>query len=245
MRDANPLVLKLSQSGLLTEEDHVTLANLTLAPRPVPPETVLVEQDGPVESVPLVMSGIAYRYKLLHDGRRQILGLLMPGDFCNVQAAVLGRSDHFTATLTECEVVRLPRETMDELTLAPTRIARALWWSTLVDESILRAWLTNMGQQEASRQLAHFLCEFLLRLQVVGQADAHGCRLPLRQDKLADILGITRVHVSRTLAELRDLGLVELSGRYLSVPEFLRLQSYCEFDAAYLHLARRGELPVA
>ncbi len=239
----NPLILKLTQSGLLTEEDHAVLTEVTRDVRHVPAETVLVEQGAPVEGAPLVVSGIAYRYRLLQDGRRQILGMLLPGDFCDLQGALLGSSDHYTEALTDAETVWLTRETIDRLTLAPTRIARALWWSTLVDEAILRAWLTNMGQQEANKWLAHFICEFLLRLQVVGRAQADAFEMPFRQAKLADILGITSVHVSRTLSDLRDRGLLDLSHRRVKIPDVARLRAYCEFDPSYLHLKRPDMLP--
>lgn len=236
MHDANPLILKLTQSGVLTEEDHEPLAKLTAASRFVEADTVLVEQGGRVSGTPLVMSGFAYRYKLLSDGQRQILGLLLPGDFCDIQGAILGRSDHFTATMTDGAIVWLSPETIDDLTLARSRIARAFWWATLVDECILRSWLTNMGQRPADRWLAHFLCEFLLRLQIVGCAGRDGCEMPFSQEKLGDILGITSVHVSRTFRELRERNLVILNGRRLTVPDVGRLRAFCDFDPGYMHL---------
>lgn len=236
MSDANPLILKLTQSGLLTEEDHRPLSELCVASRAVEADTVLVEQDQRLTGVYLVLSGFAYRYKLLPGGQRQILGILLPGDFCDIQGAILKRSDHFTATLTDGAVVWFPGETVDELTLAPTRIARALWWAALVDECILRSWLANMGQRSADKWFAHFCCEMLLRLQVIGQAGPDSCEMPFSQEKLGDILGVTSVHVNRVLKELRDRNLLQLKSRRLTVPDVARLHAFCDFDPGYMHL---------
>ena len=241
MPDANPLILKLKQSGVLIEDDHRRLADLCAEPRTVEANTVLVSQGEPLAGVYLVLSGVAYRYQLLPEGQRQIIGILLPGDFCDIQGAILQRSDHFTAALTDSVVVWLPRETVDDLTLARTRIARALWWAALVDGCVLRKWLTNMGQRSADKSLAHFFCELLLRLQVVGRAESDRCEMPFSQEKLGDILGITSIHVNRVLKELRDRNLVLLSRKRLQIPDSARLQAYCDFDPAYLHLSPREE----
>ena len=236
MIETNPLILKLRQSGQILEEDYEPLARLCTSARAVEANTVLVKQGERLKGVYLVLDGFAYRYKLLPRGQRQILGILLPGDFCDIQGAILGHSDHFTATLTDSAVVWVPREQVDELTLAPTRIARALWWAALVDECILRSWLANMGQQPADKWFVHFCCEMLLRLQVVGYAESHSCEMPFTQEKLADILGITNVHVNRVLKELREMNLLQFKDRRLTVPDVAKLRSHCDFDPSYLHL---------
>ena len=236
MPDANPLILKLRQSGLLIEEDYGPLADLCVAPRAVAADTVLVEQGQRLTGVHLILSGMSYRYRLMPGGQRQILSILLPGDFCDIQGAILKRSDHFTATLTDSTVAWLSHETVDELTLAPTRIARALWWAALVDECILRAWLTNMGQRSADKWFAHFCCEMLLRQQAIGQAERDSCEMPFSQEKLGDILGITNVHVNRVLKDLREHNLLQFKSRRLTIPDVARLRAFCDFDPSYMHL---------
>src|SRR5690606_6890860 len=105
-------------------------------------------------------------------------------------------------------LVEIPRDTVQELVSRHPNIGRALRWATLVDEATLREWLANMGQRPADRQLAHFLCEMRLRLQVVGMADEGGMHLPLTQEELGDVLGISAVHVNRVLQVLREQGLM-------------------------------------
>ncbi|WCS24229.1 Crp/Fnr family transcriptional regulator [Methylobacterium sp. NMS14P] len=130
----------------------------------------------------------------------------------------------------------IPAATIRDLTENHPRITRALWWATLVDEGILREWLSSMGQREAPERLAHLICELLLRLRLVGIADEGGYDLPLTQIDLADILGMTSVHVNRTLRHLRQLDLVDFKRRRLTISDVARLKTYCSFDPAYLHL---------
>jgi CRP-like cAMP-binding protein len=237
MSALTPLVLRLAHSGVLANEDYPVLADLSIPARREAAETILIAPEQKTKGVHLVVSGFVYRYKILPEGKRQIIGILLPGDLCDLQAAILRRSDHFIATLTDSEIATIPQPVVDKLTLDNSRIARSLWWSTLVDESILRTWLTNMGQRQADKWLAHFFCELLLRLQIVRKAEDNACELPITQDKIADILGITPVHVNRVLRELREGNLADIKGRRLIVPNTAKLWSFCGFEPDYLHLS--------
>ncbi|WP_232627785.1 Crp/Fnr family transcriptional regulator [Methylobacterium sp. Leaf118] len=237
----NPLIRKLRHGVDLDAGDQAILADLFRPDRTAEPQQDIVRAGDPAVGVHLVVEGVAFRYKLVDDGRRQILGLLLPGDFCDLQSVVLGPSDHYIAALTACTIADVPQDRIDALVFRDSRLARALWWATLVDESILREWLANMGQRTADRRLAHLFCELLLRQQIVGAAGSHECPMPMTQPMLADILGITTIHVSRILRDLRTEGLIRLQDRRLHVPEVERLRAFCDFDPAYLHLIRRPE----
>ena len=236
---SNPLIRKLLHGVDLDDGDRALLGALFRPDRVVEPQQDIVRAGEPASGVHLVVEGFAFRYKLVGDGRRQILGLLLPGDFCDLQSVVLGPSDHYIAALTACTVADVSQDRIDALVFNESRLARALWWATLVDESILREWLASMGQRSADRRMAHLFCEILLRQQVVGAAGPQDCAMPLTQPMLADILGITTIHVSRILRALRGEGLIRLQDRRLHVPDLRRLRGFCEFDPAYLHLVRR------
>ncbi|GJE59655.1 Crp/Fnr family transcriptional regulator [Methylobacterium trifolii] len=236
-----PLTLKLSRSGLLTDADLPVIESLSAQSRPVEAGQVLIHEGEHPDTVHLMVEGFAHRYKILPEGRRQIVGLMLPGDFCDLQATILGSRDHSIAALTAGNVAELPQRLVDDLILSHSRIARALWWATLVEESILRAWLTNLGQREGDRRMAHLFCEMLVRLQVVGRAGENGFVLPFSQVQLGDLLGLSNVHVSRVLQDLRGQGLIVLKDRRLEVPSVPRLKTFCDFDPGYLHLSpRRG-----
>lgn len=233
---ANPLIRKLSAAEALTEHDHTVLTDLCRRSRYVEAGRDIIRTGDPPSDVHLVLDGFAYRYKILPEGSRQIVAVLLPGDFCDLHVAILGEMDHAIATLTRCTVVDIPAATIRDLTENRPRITRALWWATLVDEAILREWLSSMGQREAPERMAHLFCELLLRLGLVGFADGNGYDLPLTQIELADVLGMTSVHVNRTLRDLRGNGLAVLKSRRLTIPDVARLKAFCSFDPAYLHL---------
>ncbi len=145
-----------------------------------------------------MLEGFAYRYKLLPDGKRSIFAYLVPGDFCDLNIFILKAMDHSIATLSACTMVDIPRPRILELLERPA-IARALWWATLVDEATLREWLVNMGRRDAETSIAHLFCEMHLRLKSIGLADGGEFRLPITQNELADTVGLSAVHVNRSL----------------------------------------------
>ena len=235
----NPLISKLERGADLTKEDRARLEAVVHHPHTVGPREDLIQEGEAPGNVHLVLDGFACRYKILPNGRRQIMAFLIPGDFCDFHVAILGTMDHGIATLTRCTMVGIPRETIEDLTTHHPSISRALWWCTLVDEAILREWLVNMGQRPANQQTAHVLCELLVRLQAVGRATDNEYDFPLTQEELGDALGLSVVHTNRSLQELRKDGLIILKGGTLTIPDVGRLKEFAGFNPNYLHLTRR------
>jgi CRP-like cAMP-binding protein len=235
----NPFIRKLEYGAQLSEEDRRQLEAFCRDPRAFPAHVDLVSEGDKPRSVHLVMEGYACRYKILPDGRRQIMALFVPGDICDLHVQILGEMDHSIGTLTECSIVEVGAEAVDDLIRNP-RINRALWWSTLVDEGTLREWLVSMGQRDAAEQMAHIFCEVYTRLKAVGQAEDGRFRSPVTQEEMADLMGLTPVHVNRTLKLLREQGLIELDGKWVVIPHFERLRQCGGFDPNYLHLKDRN-----
>lgn len=231
--------MKLEHGARLTDEDRTVLHGLSSRTRQIAANQDIIAEGARPENVHLVMEGFACRYKLLPDGERQIMALLVPGDFCDLHVAILGQMDHSIGTGWGCTCVEIPRATIDDLTANHPRITRALWWATLTDEGTLREWLVNMGQRRADRQMAHLFCELLVRLQTVGCADQDSFEFPLSQADLADTLGVTTVHVNRVLQELRAQKLVLWRSKRVQIPDVERLKAFCDFNPNYLHLTHR------
>ena len=164
----NPLIMKLAHGAALTDEDRALISQHTSRGRQVGPRQDLIHEGDRPENVHLVMEGLACRYKLLPDGRRQIVALLRAGRLLRRARAILGEMDHSIATLSACRIVDVPQASIEAVTELSPRITRALWWATLVDEGILRAWLVNMGRRSADQQIAHLFCELLVRLEAAG-----------------------------------------------------------------------------
>lgn len=105
-----------------------------------------------------------------------------------------------------------------------------------MSESTGREWVLNLGRRQAGPRMAHLFCELLVRLQAVGLADANSYDLPVTQGDLADTLGLTPVHVNRTLMDLRAAELIVFENRRLTILDLTRLRAFAEFKPNYLHL---------
>ena len=242
---ATHLILKLEQFTRLSSDDKLALeqAAARKVRRLGSREDIIQEGDSP-RSINLILDGWACRYKVLEDGRRQIVAFLIPGDLCDIRMFILKQMDHSIGALTPVTVAEIPADAILEIADTSTRLSRALWWNSLVEEAIAREWTTNLGQREAIERLAHLFCELFLRLRSVGLTDSqsgqHSFELPVTQEQLADATGMSTVHVNRTLQEMRDTGLIVLKGKMLSIPNPEMLRSVAMFNPNYLHLDRVG-----
>jgi len=234
------LTRKLRHGAALSPDDATRLAGISRTALPLAAGTDLVIEGNDAEYVHFIASGTACRYKHLPDGRRAIVALLLPGDFCDLHVGVLGHMDHSIGTLTECEATRVPSAQLDQTLAEHPSINRACIWASLVDEAVLREWLVNVGRRSADQQLAHLFCELFTRLEAVGLTHDNSFRMPFTQLTLGDLLGISPVHVQRTMGHLRDAGHIVLQDKNLRIPDFPALAALGEFDPAYLHLGMRG-----
>jgi len=200
----------------------------------------LVREGDDPKVVRLIVSGWACRYKGLPDGRRQNVGFFIPGDFCDLNVYILREMDHSIGAITSVRYAAIAPEAMEQLTRERPRISQALWWHELVNASIHREWLLNVGQRSAYERTAHLLVEMFMRLQAVQLTDGNSCTFPLTQSDLAEAMGLTAVHVNRMLQELRSDGLLELSGKKLTIPDMKALMRAGLFNPNYLHLDHEG-----
>jgi CRP-like cAMP-binding protein len=230
------LVRKLLNYGVLEQEDVVLLLALPTTVRTFGPRCDIVEDGQPPRGTNLVLSGLACRLKVLPDGRKQILGFLIAGDFCDLHVMLLDRLDHAISTVTATVVALLPEAELRAVMDANPRVARVFWVASLVQEAIAREWILSLGRRSAYERTAHLFCEFYERLRAVGLADHGRCDLPLTQADLADALGLSQVHINRTLQEMREAGLIELRGRRLHIPDLPALHRAALFDPGFLHL---------
>ena len=235
------LIRKLEQFVRLSPTDHAILTRAsTERVRHLPARVDIVREGDKPKDVHLILSGWAYRYKTLEDGRRQVVALFLPGDICDVNIFILRELDHSIGTVTPVSVADLSREFFDSVAAGHPRIVTAFWWETLVNAAIQREWTLNLGQRTAAERMAHLLCEVFLRLQLAGLTHGDSCDFPLTQADLADATGLSKVHVNRTLQELRAANLIVLKGKTLVVPELGRLMQAGLFNPNYLHMDHEG-----
>ena len=232
---ANAFIDKLCGHAALSSEDVKLLEAACGIPHSFPPHHDLIREGDKPGPVFVILEGWACRYKLLPEGTRQITAFLMPGDCCDLHASVLDRMEHSIATLTTAWVATVPRKRMEELIETRPAITRAFWWTQLVDEDTLRAWIVSMGRRDSVQRVSHLMCELYVRARNIGLTDGPRFELPLTQTVLGDALGLTPVHVNRVLRKLRASGVMGLSAGSLVIADIAKLALVAGFDDNYLH----------
>jgi CRP-like cAMP-binding protein len=230
------LIRKLEHYTLLSPDEKRALESACSSFRQLAPRTNLVAEGDPAQRVNIILEGFACRYRLQADGRRQVVGLLLPGDMCDIRVCILKYMDHSIGTLSTVRASQLSREAAESLLDHYPRLARAFWWSTLVEESITREWVVNVGHRTAFERMAHLFCEIFERLHTVGLTRGNTFDLPLTQSELSDALALSAVHVNRVLMEMRHNQLITLRNQQLTLHDYQALRNIAGFDARYLHL---------
>ncbi len=233
----SPLIRKLEQLFPLTSEERELLeAACSRAIQMDGDQDVVREGDQPSDCN-LLLEGMVCRYKLLEDGKRQIFSFHIPGDIFDAQSFLLETMDHSVATLTRSKIAVIPHKVMRRITEEHPRIGRAIWKDTLVDAAIFREWMASIGRRSAYQRIAHLMCEMVVKLHAVGLADDHHrIEWPMTQNEVGDALGLSLVHVNRTLKELRGEKLITLSNGVLTVHNWETLKRAGQFEPLYLHL---------
>ena len=233
---SNPLIGKLEKLDRLNAEERSVLESFTSPDREVGQDEDIVRQGAAPRHSTLLLEGIAGRYKVLGSGQRQITALHISGDFVDLHSFLLARMDHAIIALTPCKVAAVPHDTLRQVTERHPHLGRVLWLTTLIDGSIHREWLVAMGRRTALAHTAHLFCEMFLRFKLIGAVDGYTFKLPLTQEEMADTLGLSHVHVNRTLGELRDAGLLKWRRQLVTIYDWDRLTDVAEFDPTYLNL---------
>lgn len=234
-----PFVRRLNTLADLDAQDRSRLNSLCENVLQIPRRADVAKEGDRPEYVHVMLRGWAARYKTLRDGSRQIVDFVIPGDFCDLHVTLLREMDHGIVALTPCRVARINQADIAALTSENSRIIRAMWWSTLVDQAILREWVLNVGRRDAFERIGHLLCELHFRMKRVGLVEEDQLSLPVTQEELADATGLTAVHMNRTLQRLRSEGFIALRGGVLTLLDVQGLQEAVGFDPSYLHVKRR------
>lgn len=230
------LIRKLRSIADLSPDAVRAVERLPLRVREVPADADLVsEGDRPSECC-MIVEGWVARYKLLTRGQRQIMSFHIAGDIPDLQNLHLATMDHSLCALTPCRVAYIPHSAIEDAMQRHPVLQTAFWRDTLVDAAVFREWMAGIGRRTAYQRIAHLFCEQFMRLRAVGLADEAGFELRITQAEIADALGLSSVHVNRVLKTLRQDGLIQTPGRYVSILDWEGLRSAGDFDPSYLHL---------
>jgi len=231
-----PMLRRLSCWYRLEQADEEALLALPYRVMALQPQHYIVRERETATHCCVMLSGYSIRHKIVQAGARQIVAIHMKGEIVDLQNSILGTADHSVQMLTKGEAALIPRDAIQKLALDYPRIGLAMWRDTLVDGSIFREWIANVGRRDAHTRIAHVLCEFALRLKVAGLGEHTDYELPMTQEQLADAVGLTPVHVNRTLKALEEKSLISRNQRAVTIEDWQRLADAGDFDPTYLHL---------
>ena len=230
------LIRKLETTTVLSDDDRAAILALPASVKEFAADRDIVcEGDRPTQCC-LLVEGVLCRYRMMRDGNRQIISFHFSGDIPDLQSLHMEVMDHTLATIAPSKVAFIPHAAVRKLTHEQPRIADAFWRDTLIDASIFREWIINVGSREAYSRIAHLLCEIFIRMRAVGLVTGNRFELPLTQAEIADATGLSSVHVNRSLMKLRADGLIVLEHHSCTIPDFGRLEEAAMFDPRYLHL---------
>ncbi len=174
-----PMLRKLEYSGPLSKEDRAAVLALPHTLKAIEPQFYIVRHGDKPTHACVLRSGFAFRQKIVADGARQICSIHMDGDLVDLQNSLLGYADHNVQALTRAEVAFIPHQAIKAIAIERPAIGMAMWLDTLVDASVFREWIANVGRRNARTRLAHLLCEFSLRLEAAGLGKHDNYTLPM------------------------------------------------------------------
>jgi len=239
-KSANPLELMVRKLELwhpLSAEERAAVLALPFTRRQLNAHDHIVWEGDRPQHTCLLLSGYAFRHKVAGNGGRQILSIHIKGDLVDLQNSMLGTADHNVQMLTACEVALIPFEMILDLTFQMPNIGMAMWYETLVEASIFREWILNIGRRDAHARIGHLLCEFAVRLEVAELGIQTDYELPITQEQLADAVSLTAVHVNRTLKKFEGDGLISRqSSCAVTIGDWNKLAHAGDFESTYLHL---------
>ncbi|NCP13653.1 MAG: Crp/Fnr family transcriptional regulator [Sphingomonadales bacterium] len=230
----NAFLQRLSQAADLTDGELSAVDELCRQPKDIAAKKYLSRDGDEMVSFPVVLSGWAARYQILRDGARQITRLLLPGDAFYFGSAPNGVAIEEVITLSPCKIVNILYSDMRRLIDRFPAIGEAMRTYGCMENAILASWVVNVGRRDALERMAHLICESHYRLALVDLDQGQQIHFPLTQDDLADVLGLTPVHINRKLQQLRQDDLITLRCKQLTIHDLRALQQVAGFDPAYL-----------
>ncbi len=231
-RGGRPFTHKLVQLVTLAPDEIAVLEDLQSTTRIVRRNREILTEGQKYDALFILIDGVSIRYRILHDGRRQILNIALPGDLIGFPSSFFEKALYSVTALTDAVVSSVSFGRLFGLFDSHPRLAAAIFWSFACEAAMYAEHLIGVGRRSALERVAHFLLELLTRLKIIGLADERSFRMPLTQELIADALSVP--HVNRTLRQLRDDELVSIERNIVIVKDVEALSALADFDKSYL-----------
>lgn len=227
---------RLAALSPLTQDDVAALSALTVEPVRLRGNVDIVTPGQEFHDACLVVSGLVARFVQLSDGRRQFTAFHMPGDIADIHRIATPLAGSSLQTLSTAMIVRVPAQQLKAIALASPTITHAFFAYAAVDAALLAQWAVNVGRRDAQSRMAHFLCEIGVRSEQSGHGSRDEFILDASQGQIGDALGLTSVHVNRTLKALKEAKTISIDGRIVRILNWPLLAAQGDFDDSYLQL---------
>ena len=230
----SPFTIRLKRFVDLTPDDVETLRGLIEYETAIKKRRDLVVDGYPYTKLCFVKDGIAARYKVLRNGKRQIVSLLVPGDIVGLPGSFLDRASFSVIALTDMKLEVCSHDAFIATCYRRPKFALALSWLAIYDATLYAERIVDIGRRTPIERLAHFLLELHMRLSMVGRASESAFDLPISQEVMSDTLGLSVPHLNRMLAKLRTDGMVTVADRRVEFTDVRSLQMFAHFHPATL-----------
>jgi CRP-like cAMP-binding protein len=237
MATIDALITKIETNAVLGDGDRSLLARLPIFTKKLRAGDDFVPQGSVPEHSAFIIDGVLAKYQVFPDGERQTVSFHFKGEMPDLHSVFITRMDHALSAIRDTNVGLIRHEDLRTVIDKSPTLTAILWRETLIDGAIFRQWIANNGKRGALQGTSHLLCELFTRVKAVGLLSSDGSwLLPLTQQQLADAVGISIVHINRTLRTLKQSGLVAIEQGRLRVLDWERLVRTAGFDPLYLHL---------
>lgn len=239
-----PLVRKLSRFVALSPDEIMVLKDLQSQRRVVRRHREIITEGRNYDALFVLLEGFAARCRILGNGGRQVLNIVLPGDFLGFPGCFFERALYSVIALTDAEISPVPHTRLVALSDTHPRLATKVFWSFACEAAMYAEHLIDVGRRSALERVAHFLLELHARLQLIGLADDHSYHMPFTQELIGDALGLSVQHVNRTLRQLRDDGLLGIENQRVVIKNIETVSALAGFEKAYCGPFRIPELRV-
>lgn len=228
--DNHPLATKLATFMTLSEGDLESLESVFDAEKTFKRRKDLVIDGGEYRHLSFVKDGYAMRYKLLRNGKRQILNVILPGDVIGFPVSFVDRSTYSVVALSDLKLNVCPIDAYVRLCFERPQFGLALAWLAVKEAAIYAERIVDIGRRTPVERLVHFLLELHSRLLTIGLAEKSSFKLPISQEMIADALGLSVPHLNRVMQHLRKEKLIANSGRVVEFFDIPALQTLAHYQ---------------
>lgn len=232
--DLGPFAMQLSTYSEIDAEDREAILSLPFETRAIRGSTRISYHGQSQRTFLVLLDGFSVRQKLTSSGDRHISAVNIAGDGLNISAIFTNDIDYEVMPMSGAVVAEIPRDAVIRLLHDRPAIFAAIFSSLLIDASIAREWLLNQSRRASKARVAHFLCEHAARMTGRGLVKNKAIDLGITQDQLSDVLGLTAVHINRTLRFLEVEGLITRDGRHYQIKNTVALHEAGDFKPSYL-----------